>query len=96
MSTRENPLGTRPMPAWAKREGLSKQGTSGMIVHPAEIALLRMNSKPGEEGNELILRSGTAIPLTYADAVALRAHLLAVEVYATNESVRAMMIEVVF
>jgi hypothetical protein len=57
-----------------------------MLVCPAEVALLRVNSKPGTAGNELILRSGVILQLTYREADALREDLLHFEVRAENES----------
>jgi hypothetical protein len=45
---------------------------SGIMLIPAEVALLRVCAKPGTEGNALILRSGVVVPLTYAEAVEMR------------------------
>lgn len=79
----------------ARRTGAGRDD-SGIMLRASEVALLRVSSKPGEEGNELILRSGITVPLTYPEAAALRAELLLVEKHSTNyPDPRKMLIKVV-
>lgn len=71
MSTRGDHAHTSAPPPPEGNGCLFKQGYSGMIICPAEIAFVRVNARSGKEGNELVLRSGVMIQLTYAEAVSL-------------------------
>ncbi|QIF02003.1 hypothetical protein [Roseimicrobium sp. ORNL1] len=71
-----------PALSTARRTGRTD---TGIMLNPAEVALLRVSAKPGVEGNELILCSGITVPLTYAEAVAIRENLLRVEKFAVND-----------
>lgn len=51
---------------------------TGLMVRPSEVAALRLNGKPGVEGNELILRSGVVIPLAHQEARELKHEIVAV------------------
>ena len=65
----------------ARRTG---QDASGIMVSPAEVALLRISAKPGTEGNELILRSGVIVALTYEEAVQMRKSFVLIETMTTD------------
>lgn len=51
---------------------------SGLTLRPSEVAAVRLNGKPGVEGNEVILRSGVVIPLSHQDAREVQSELWAV------------------
>jgi hypothetical protein len=86
MSTRENHAGTGVTAPPASRGRSLERAVSTLLVCPAEVALLRVNSKSGAAGNELILRSGIILQLTYREADALREDLLRFEERAESAS----------